>query len=229
MQSRRSRTLHAGTKTVQAPLGCPLLLQVYALYKHAGVRYWSTTLKPPRHPAPCCSLPANQRPPLDAACRGVLAETALTGRQRYDWRLLLPLLHSLVDVVLADYTRQQEEEEQVRGWSGLEAVPAAAVGKRVGTRCSRAAAGQGSGCNCQMLEGKQHDQQLRSSAPACIAPARRRTARHGRRQRALSLLPLWALGCTACWTRSMPRPSLCSACARCCWSHASSMRAWRKW
>ena len=46
----------------------------------------------------------------------MLAETALTGRQRYDWRLLLPLLHSLVDAVLADYTRQQEEEEQVWGW-----------------------------------------------------------------------------------------------------------------
>ena len=85
-----------------------------------------------RRPPPflCCSLPADQRPAPDAACRGVLAETALTGRQRYEWRLLLPLLHSLVDAVLADYARQQEEEEQVRGPGA--AVPA--VGRGGGSR-----------------------------------------------------------------------------------------------
>lgn len=39
----------------------------------------------------------------------MLAETALTGLQRYEWRLLAPLLHSLVDAVLADYGRQEAE------------------------------------------------------------------------------------------------------------------------
>lgn len=61
-----------------------------------------------------CSLPPDQRVArLDAAARGVLAETALRGRQRYEWRLLLPLLHALVDVLLAEYT---PPEEEVRCW-----------------------------------------------------------------------------------------------------------------
>ncbi|KAL4458305.1 hypothetical protein ABPG75_013170 [Micractinium tetrahymenae] len=57
------------------------------------------------------SLPAVERRTLDASLRGVLAETALTGLQRYEWRLLAPLLHSLVDAVLADYGRQDAEVE----------------------------------------------------------------------------------------------------------------------
>lgn len=60
-----------------------------------------------------CSLPPEERPPLDAACRGVLAETALTGRQRYEWQLLVPLLHKLLDSVLAEYIQQQEAEAEV--------------------------------------------------------------------------------------------------------------------
>jgi hypothetical protein len=61
-----------------------------------------------------CSLPPSQRPPLDAALRGVLAETALTGLQRYEWQLLLPLLHSLVDSVLADFAPSPQTDEEVR-------------------------------------------------------------------------------------------------------------------
>ncbi|KAI3435712.1 hypothetical protein D9Q98_001770 [Chlorella vulgaris] len=60
-----------------------------------------------------CSLPPSQRPPLDAALRGVLAETALTGLQRYEWQLLLPLLHSLVDSVLADFAPSPQTDEEV--------------------------------------------------------------------------------------------------------------------
>ncbi|PRW59457.1 mediator of RNA polymerase II transcription subunit 12 isoform X1 [Chlorella sorokiniana] len=56
------------------------------------------------------SLPPDQRVArLTAATRGVLAETALHGRQRYEWRLLLPLLHALVDVVLAEYAPPEDE------------------------------------------------------------------------------------------------------------------------
>lgn len=57
------------------------------------------------------SLPLSERATLDAPLRGVLAETALTGLQRYEWRLLAPLLHSLVDAVLADFGRQEAEVE----------------------------------------------------------------------------------------------------------------------
>ncbi|KAL4423113.1 hypothetical protein ABPG77_004796 [Micractinium sp. CCAP 211/92] len=57
------------------------------------------------------SLPLSERPMLDAPLRGVLAETALLGLQRYEWRLLAPLLHSLVDAVLADFGRQEAEVE----------------------------------------------------------------------------------------------------------------------
>lgn len=39
----------------------------------------------------------------------MLAETALTGLQRFEWRLLVPLLHSLVDAVLADFGAQEAE------------------------------------------------------------------------------------------------------------------------
>lgn len=64
---------------------------------------------PPRAALPC-SLPPDQRlAQLDAAARGVLAETALHGRQRYEWRLLLPLLHALVDVVLKEYAPPEDE------------------------------------------------------------------------------------------------------------------------
>lgn len=65
-------------------------------------------LLPPRR-LPLRSLPPEQRPPLDAAARGVLAETALFNRQRFAWRLLLPLLHSLVESVLADFSPPDDE------------------------------------------------------------------------------------------------------------------------
>lgn len=63
-------------------------------------------------PAAPRSLPPAERPALDAALRGVLAETALHNRQRYPWRLLAPLLHRLIDSVLADYA---PPEDEVRG------------------------------------------------------------------------------------------------------------------
>lgn len=65
-----------------------------------------------------CSLPAAQRPAPSAALRGVLAETALTGVQRFDWRLLQPLLHRLVDLVLADFGLGQEAEVSHAGAPG---------------------------------------------------------------------------------------------------------------
>lgn len=63
-----------------------------------------------------CSLPLSERATLDAPLRGVLAETALTGLQRYEWRLLAPLLHSLVDAVLADFGRQEAEVSAHANW-----------------------------------------------------------------------------------------------------------------
>ncbi|PSC69679.1 serine threonine-phosphatase 4 regulatory subunit 2 [Micractinium conductrix] len=77
-----------------------------------------------------CSLPAAERPPLDGSLRGVLAETALTGLQRYEWRLLAPLLHSLIDAVLADFGGQEAEVDgpprpPPAGYPSLEALQAA--------------------------------------------------------------------------------------------------------
>lgn len=46
---------------------------------------------------------------LNAALRGVLAETALTGRIRYDWQLLKPLCHSLIDSNLAEFAAEELE------------------------------------------------------------------------------------------------------------------------
>lgn len=48
----------------------------------------------------------------------MLAETALTGLQRYEWRLLAPLLHSLIDAVLADFGGQEAEVGAVREGAG---------------------------------------------------------------------------------------------------------------
>lgn len=64
---------------------------------------------------PYHSLPPAERPPLDSALRGVLAETALHNRQRFPWRLLAPLLHRLIDSVLAEFTPPEEEVRAVQG------------------------------------------------------------------------------------------------------------------
>jgi serine/threonine-protein phosphatase 4 regulatory subunit 2 len=47
-----------------------------------------------------CSIAEADRPALGPALRGVLAETALTGVVRFEWRLLLPLLHRQLDAAL---------------------------------------------------------------------------------------------------------------------------------
>jgi hypothetical protein len=73
---------YAGTKTVQAPLGCPLLLH---LYKHAGVSSWSTTLKPRATlpPAAACRPTSGRRwtPPAGAFLPKLLLRggSAMTG------------------------------------------------------------------------------------------------------------------------------------------------------
>ena len=50
---------------------------------------------------------------LSEALKGVLAETATAGRVRFQWHLLKPVLHALLDVLLNDYTGETEDE--VRG------------------------------------------------------------------------------------------------------------------
>lgn len=67
--------------------------------------------------AACAPTPRSQpgREVLTEALRGVLAETATTGCIRYDWQLLKPLCHSLIDTVLAEYAA--EEQVEVSGWS----------------------------------------------------------------------------------------------------------------
>lgn len=43
--------------------------------------------------------------------RGVLAETATTGLVRYEWRLLCPLLHAVLNELLADFAPPALEDE----------------------------------------------------------------------------------------------------------------------
>ena len=56
-----------------------------------------------------------QRQQLTPSLRGVLVETATTGVQRYPFSLLRPLLHCLLNDLLAEYGRQPEMgEDEVR-------------------------------------------------------------------------------------------------------------------
>lgn len=93
-----------------------------------------------RHPespsrAACAPTPRSQpgRKVLTEALRGVLAETATTGCIRYDWQLLKPLCHSLIDTVLAEYA--VEEQVEVSGCKGR-GMSSCRVLRRVKRACS---------------------------------------------------------------------------------------------